>query len=48
MLAKDALLAAHIEYELQQYAPERLPAVLQDEVTALYACLLYTSPSPRD
>jgi hypothetical protein len=39
MLAKDALLAAHIEYELQQYAPARLPAVVQDEVAALYAWL---------
>jgi hypothetical protein len=39
MLAKDALLAAHVEFELQQYAPERLPAVVQDEVAALYAWL---------
>ena len=38
-LAKDALLAAHIEYELQQYSPARLPAVIQDEVTALYTWL---------
>ena len=39
MLIKDALIAAHIEYELQQYAPERLPGVLQDEVAALYTWL---------
>jgi hypothetical protein len=38
-LAKDALLAAHIQYELQQYAPARLPAVIQNEVAALYAWL---------
>ena len=38
-LAKDTLLAAHIEYELQQYAPARLPAVIEDEVAALYAWL---------
>ena len=35
MLAKDALLAAHVEYELQQYAPERLPAAIQDLWTRL-------------
>lgn len=39
MLTKDALIAAHIEYELQQYAPERLPTVTRDEVSALYAWL---------
>jgi hypothetical protein len=39
MLAKDVLLAAHIEYEMQQYAPERLSAVIQEEVTALYKWL---------
>lgn len=39
MLAKDALLAAHVEYELQQCAPERLPVVIQDEVAAFYAWL---------
>jgi hypothetical protein len=39
MLAKDALLSAHIEYELQQYAPKRLPAAVQDEVAALYTWL---------
>lgn len=39
MLDKDVLLSAHVEYELQQYAPERLPAVVQDEVAALYAWL---------
>lgn len=38
-LAKDALLAAHIQYELQQYTPERLPEVLADEVAALYTWL---------
>ena len=38
-LAKDALLAAHVQYELQQYAPARLPAVIQNEVAALYAWL---------
>lgn len=39
MLDKDVLLSAHVDYELQQYAPERLPAVVQDEVAALYAWL---------
>lgn len=39
MLTKDALLAAHIQYELEQYAPERLPAVVQDEIAALYTWL---------
>ena len=39
MIAKDALLAAHVQYELQQYAPDRLPATVQAEVTALYAWL---------
>jgi len=39
MIAKDALLTAHIEYELRQYAPERLPAVIQGELAALYAWL---------
>jgi hypothetical protein len=38
-LTQDALLAAHIEYELQQYAPARLPAAIRDEVTALYTWL---------
>ncbi len=37
--AKDVLLAAHIDYELQQYAPARLPAVIEEEVTALYTWL---------
>ena len=39
MIAKDALLAAHVQYELQQYSPDRLPAMVEAEVAALYAWL---------
>ncbi len=39
MISKDALLAAHIQYELQQYAPDRLEPVLREEMVALYAWL---------
>lgn len=39
MTKKDAMLAAHVEYELAQYAPARLPEIINEEVTALYAWL---------
>jgi hypothetical protein len=37
--ARDAMLAAHIQYELAQYAPEQLAAAVRAEVTALYGWL---------
>lgn len=37
--ARDAMLAAHIQYELDQYAPAQLAAATAEEVAALYAWL---------
>jgi hypothetical protein len=39
MTKKEAMLAAHLEYELAQYAPANLPRVVEGEVAALYAWL---------
>lgn len=36
---RDAMLAAHIQYELEQYTPDRLAAVLRQEVAAFYTWL---------
>jgi hypothetical protein len=39
MIAKDALLAAHVQYELQQYSPDLLSTTVRAEISALYAWL---------
>lgn len=39
MIAKEAMLAAHVEFELRRYSPAQLPALLHEETTALYAWL---------
>jgi hypothetical protein len=36
---RDAMLAAHIQYELEQYAPAQLAATVRQEITALYTWL---------
>jgi hypothetical protein len=39
MITKEAMLSAHVAFELRQYTPAQLPALVHEEISELYAWL---------